>query len=65
MTPSRFTDDQVETIFPQPSAFLMMSVAPAEQTQTSSLQWLYQQMYQEAAKANTPTPTRELFSVMN
>jgi hypothetical protein len=31
----------------------------------SPLQWLYLRMYEEAQKAATPAPGRDLFSVMN
>ena len=67
MTHSRFTFEPAESTvaaLPQGSAFLLMSAAP-QTTPQSAMQWLYQRLYEEAAKANTPTPSRDLFSVMN
>ncbi len=69
MMHSRFTDTMVESadaLVPQPaSAFMLLSAAPAETGQATSMQWLYQRLYEEATKASKPAPTRDLFSVMN
>lgn len=53
-------DDQQ---LPAPSAFLVLPGAPGGQP--SSIEWLYQQLYQQAQQANQPRPTRELFVIMN
>jgi len=44
---------------------MLLSAAPAETGQATSMQWLYQRLYEEATKASKPAPTRDLFSVMN
>ena len=70
MTPSRFTFETAETpvdVLPGSNGFLLMSVAaqaaPCEPQ--SAMQWLYQRLYEEAARASQPQPKRDLFSVMN
>ncbi len=69
MYPTRFTElDGMNQDVPQPAAgFVLFSAAPAENAPTSSMQWLYQRMYEEALKATQPKPmaTRDLFAVMN
>jgi hypothetical protein len=49
---------------PAQQGFLLMPVA-AVSDPISPLQWLYLRMYEEAQKAATPAPGRDLFSVMN
>lgn len=69
MFTSRFVDDDnVERATPPAPAmngFLLMSVAPGMAAPVSSMQWLYQRLYEEAQKANQPKPMPELFAVMN
>jgi hypothetical protein len=71
MLPSRFTDEFTDMPgqgAEQPATgFLLFSVPPTESTPASSMQWLYQRMYEEALKASQPKPmaTRDLFAVMN
>jgi hypothetical protein len=71
MTPSRYPDGRNEIPDDDgasPAAgFVLFSVAPAENAPASSMQWLYQRMYEEALKASQPKPmaTRDLFAVMN
>jgi len=69
MTPARFADAMTSTAQDGPSTpgFFLMSVPATVASSASSMQWLYQRMYEEAAKANQPKPApmRDLFSVMN
>ena len=70
MNPSRFPDelnDMTSQGVAQHAGFLLFSVAPAENAPASSMQWLYQHMYDEAFKASQPKPmaARDLFAVMN
>jgi hypothetical protein len=73
MNANRFSDDMMNSATPRltpqfSNAFLLVSVAagePADQ-QTSSMQWIYQQMYQQAMQAQQPKPqTVDLFARMN
>jgi hypothetical protein len=69
MFPTRFTDESNEMNhhIATPTAFLLFGVAPANTGQTSSMQWLYQRMYEDALQASKPKPmaSRELFAIMN
>jgi hypothetical protein len=66
MSSNRFDESHliVPDTTPPQSAFMLFSVPPAGAAPASSMQWLYQRMYEEALKANQPK-TRDLFAVMN
>jgi hypothetical protein len=67
MFPDRFNIEMInstEQLFTQPqAAFVLLSVGPVPQM--STMEWLYQQLYQQAQQANRQPATRELFAVMN
>ena len=67
MFSSRFETEpeQQASLGPPMAGFLLMSVAPGPQAPMSTMQWLYQRLYEEAQKANEPKPMRDLFAVMN
>jgi hypothetical protein len=64
---SRFSDSLVDTQTETPSTngFLLFAVPAMNTAPQTTMQWFYQRLYEEAAKANQPTPSRELFKVMN
>lgn len=69
MNPNRFSD---ELIFRRPGAsnhalagFIVVPIAAPETAQASPLQWLYQQMCQQAVQAQNAPKSRDLFAVMN
>jgi hypothetical protein len=69
MTDHRFAD----TLFPHASnepvvatgGFLLVPVATVETAPASPLQWLYQQMYEQAVRASQQPPLRDLLAIMN
>ena len=67
MSNGRFTDSTIATPTeaPSPNGFLLFAVPATNAAPQTTMQWLYQRLYEEAAKANQPTPVRELFKVMN
>ena len=66
MTDNRFADKLSPPAEPfTPAGFLVVPVAMVEQPTASPLQWLYQKLYEQAAQANQPPRTRDLFAVMN
>lgn len=48
-----------------PTGFLVVAVAASDVAQVSSLQWLYQKMYDQAAHAIQQPKPRDLFVIMN
>ena len=68
MTDNRFTDMPPIGAPVTPSTttgFLVIPVAATGVAQVSSLQWLYQKMYEQAAHAIQQPKTRDLFAIMN
>jgi hypothetical protein len=66
MTDNRFSDATLERMAPvATSGFLIMPVPLQEAAPVSPMQWLYQQMYEQAMRANQQPKTRELFAIMN
>jgi len=68
MVPPRIPEERIDSSSAngvQPAAFLLVSAPPAVPESTSSMQSFYQRLYEEALKACTPTPNRDLFAVMN
>ena len=68
MTDNRFADLPPigAPITPSPNTgFLVIPVAAFDVAQVSSLQWLYQKMYEQAAHAIRQPKTRDLFAIMN
>lgn len=68
MFDNRFSDTEIamaERLPSQFSAFHLVPVGPQANSQPSSLQWLYQQMYVQAIQANQKPASRDLFAVMN
>ena len=65
----RFIDQQLESptneVGKPSNAFLLVSICPVDTVQASSMQWLYQRLYEQAIQATKPAPTRELFAIMN
>jgi hypothetical protein len=69
MIQNRFSDELIsppDRLSPHGlTGFMVMPVAAAEQAQASPLQWLYQQMCQQAMQAQSAPKARDLFAVMN
>lgn len=65
MTPTRFSDFPKDEQIPQPPAGFLLIAVPGAVASQGSMQWFYQRLYEEAAKANQPAPMRDLFKVMN
>jgi hypothetical protein len=68
MTENRFQLDSEQNPPIAPTGFLVMPLSNSPAAQPSPLEWLYQQMYAQAAQANQATQRstqRELFGVMN
>ena len=66
MVEKRIADEHLPPAEPfTPAGFLVVPVAMVEQPSASPLQWLYQKLYEQAAQANLPQRTRDLFAVMN
>jgi hypothetical protein len=64
MTNDRFADGSLKAEPPIAPGFLLFPVAPAVAV-VSPLEWIYQQMYEQAVRANQQPATRELFAIMN
>jgi hypothetical protein len=68
MTDNRFAELPPidEPVTPSPTTgFLVIPVAASDVAQVSSLQWLYQKMYEQAAHAIQQPKMRDLFAIMN
>jgi hypothetical protein len=68
MTDNRFADlpPTSAPMTPSPTAgFLVIPFAASDVAQVSSLQWLYQKVYEQAAQAIQQPKTRDLFAIMN
>jgi hypothetical protein len=69
MTDHRFADTFVPQVSDEPmvasGGFLIVPVAAVETASASPLQWLYQQMYEQAIRANQQPAIRDLFAIMN
>jgi len=63
----RFTEAMMSppTETPTTNGFFLIAVPASSAAPQTTMQWFYQRLYEEAAKANQPTPSRELFKVMN
>ena len=64
LSQATFNEANAESAEMKP-AFFMLSVAPANESQASSMQSLYQQLYAQALQANQLKRTPDLFAVMN
>ena len=47
------------------NGFLAVPMALQEAIPVAPMQWLYQQMYEQALRANQQPITRDLFAIMN
>jgi hypothetical protein len=69
MNPQRLPHSELKSIDspnnPTPAPFFLASMPPSSNASTSSMQWLYQQLYLQAQQGQQPTPARDFFAVMN